>query len=103
MAAQLRPGQPDRPGGGLDGHLPVAVTGAGPGIVGRRGAGVAVPAQELGDLSFESGLHQQLRTERGDLLQDLRQRPVLSEQLVDVAVDAVSRRYSVSRAWVLTG
>ena len=67
-----------------------------------RGPGVTVPAQELGDLGFQGGLHQQLGAEPGDLLQDLRQRPVVSEQLIDVATDTVSRRYSdVARAWVL--
>ena len=93
-AAQLRPGQCDRPGGRLDGHLPVPVTGTRPGIFGQRGRGVAVPAEELGDLGFQGGLHQQLRAEPGHLLQDLRQRPVRGEQLIDVAVDTVGRRYS---------
>jgi hypothetical protein len=51
-------------------------------------------AQELGDLGFEGGLHQQLGAEPGDLLQDLRQRTVLAEQLIDVATDAVGKRYS---------
>ena len=94
-AAQLRPGQRHRPGGGLDGHLPVPVTGTRPGILAGRGPLVTVPAEELGDLGFEGGLHQQLRAEPGDLLQDLRQRPVLGEQLIDVAADTVGRRYSV--------
>jgi hypothetical protein len=93
-AAQLGPGQRDRPGGGLDGRVPVAVTGTGAGVPGRRGAGVTVPSEELGDLGLEGGLHQQLRAEPGHLLQDLRQRPALSKQIIDVAADTVGRRYS---------
>jgi hypothetical protein len=93
-AAQLRVGQAHRPGRGLDGHLPVPVAEPGPGIVGTRGTGVPVVAEELGDLRFQGGLHQQLRAEPGHLLQDLRQRPVSSEQLIDVVADTVGRRYS---------
>ena len=55
----LRPRQGHRPGDGLDGHLPVAVTAARPRILGQRGAGIAVTAEKLGDLGLESGLHQQ--------------------------------------------
>ena len=93
-AAQLGPGQLDRSSGRLDRHLAVAITEAGPGVFGQRGAGIAVPAQELGDPGFEGSLHQQLRAEPGHLLQDLRQRPVLSEQIIDVAADTVGRQYS---------
>ena len=93
-AAQLRPRQGDRPGGGLDRHLPVAVAGPGPGIRAGRGPLVAVPAEELGDLGFQRGLHQHLDAEPGHLLQDLRQRTALGEQLIDVVTDTVSRRYS---------
>ena len=93
-AAQLGPGQRDRPGGGLDGHLPVPVPGPGPGIRAGRGPLVTVPAEELSDLGFEGGLHQQLGAEPGHLLQDLRQRTVLGEQFIDVVADTVSRRYS---------
>ena len=71
-AAQLRPGQRHRPGGGLDGHLPVPVPGPGPGIAAGRGPLVTVPAEKLGHLSFQRGLHQQLGAEPGHLLQDLR-------------------------------
>ena len=46
-AAQLRPGQGDRPGSGLDRHLPVAVTAARPGVLAGAGPLVAVPAEEL--------------------------------------------------------
>src|SRR5258708_38594148 len=93
-AAELRPREGDRTGGGLDRHLPVAVTGTGPGVPGPRGARVAVPAEELGDLGLESSLQQQLRAEAGRLLQDRRQRPVPGEQIIDVAADTVGRRYS---------
>jgi len=93
-AAQLGPGQRDRPSSGLHGHFPVAVAAPGPGIFGRRGAGVPVAAEELGDLGFQGGLHQQLGAEPGHLLQDLRQRPVRTKQLVNVVADTVSRRYS---------
>jgi hypothetical protein len=69
-APQLRPGQGNRPGRGLDRyHLPVPVTAPGPGILGARGPGVPVTAEELGDLCFQRGLHQQLRAEPRDLLQ----------------------------------
>ena len=93
-AAQLGPGQRDRPGGGLDGHLPVAVPGARPGIGAGRGPLVTVAAEELSDLGFEGGLHQQLGAEPGHLLQHLRQRTVLGEKFIDVVADTVSRRYS---------
>ena len=93
-AAQLRPGQGHRPGGGLDRHFPVAVTAAGPGVLGQRGPGIPVTAEELGDLGLEGGLHQQLRAEPGDILEDLGQRPILGEQIIDVAADTVGRRYS---------
>src|SRR5262249_29981715 len=54
----------------------------------------AVPAKKLSDLRFEGSLHQQLSAEPGHLLQDLRQRPVRGEQLIDVVADTASRRYS---------
>src|SRR5205823_10901942 len=94
-AAQLRPGQLHRPGGGLDGHVPVPVPGTWAGIVAGRGPLVPVAAEELGDLGFEGGLHQQLRAEPGDVFQDLRELLILGEQLIDVAADTVSRGYSV--------
>ena len=93
--AQLGPGQLDRPGGRLDRHLPVSVARAGPRILAGRGPLVAVPAEELSNLGFEGGLHQQLRAEPGDILQDLGKLLVLSEQLVDVAADALGRGYSM--------
>jgi hypothetical protein len=56
-AAQLRPGQRDRPGGGLDRHRGISVAHAGTGVLGQRGAGVALPAQEHGHLGLDRGLH----------------------------------------------
>ena len=94
-AAQLRPGQSHRSGGRLDGHLPVPVAGPRPGVRARRGPLVAVAAEELGDLGFQSGLHQQLRAEPGDIFQDLRQLPARGKQLIDMVADAVGRGYSV--------
>jgi len=71
------------------------VAGTGTGIIAGGGPLIAVPAEELGDLGLQRGLHQQLRAEPGNVFQDLRQSLVLSEQLVDVAADTVGRRYSV--------
>src|SRR5262249_37034917 len=51
-------------------------------------------AKKLSAFRFEGSLHQQLSAEPGHLLQDLRQRPVIGEQLIDVVADTVSRRYS---------
>ncbi len=55
---------------------------------------VTVPAEELRHLGLQRGLHQQLRAEPGHLLQHLRQRAILGEQLINVVADTVSRRYS---------
>jgi len=88
----------DAPGG----HLPVAVAAPRPGVLGQRGAGIAVTAEKLGDLGFESGLHQQLGPEAGHLRQDLWKRPVLGDQLINVVANTDSRRYSEHVwAWVL--
>jgi hypothetical protein len=56
---------------------------------GPLAAGVAVPAQELGDLGFEGRLHEQANPETGDLFQDVAEVLVRSEQLVDVGADAL--------------
>jgi len=93
-AAQLWPGQGHRPGGRLDRHLPVPVTAPGPGTGAGSTPLIALPAQELSDLGFQRGLHQQLGTQPRNLLQDLRQRAILGEQLIDVVADTVGRRYS---------
>jgi hypothetical protein len=105
--AQLGPGQLHRPGGRLDGGLPVPVAGTGTGILAGRGTLVAVTAEELGHLGLQRGLHQQLRAEPGNIFQDLRQCPVLTEQVVDPGADTLGRGYSIwhgrrsfpSKAW----
>ena len=84
-----------RPGGRLDGHLPVPVTGAGAGIVAGRGPLVAVAAEELGDLRLQRGLHQQLRAKPGDVLQDLRQSSCPERIARRCGLDTVGRGYSV--------
>ncbi len=43
--------------------------------------GVALPAQELGDLGLDGGLHQQAHTEAGHLLEDLAEVTIRSEQV----------------------
>jgi hypothetical protein len=53
-------------------------------LLGERGARVTVPAGELGDLRLLGAGDQQLRAEHGHRVQDLRQRPVLGEQIIDV-------------------
>src|SRR5262249_57268266 len=60
-ASQLRPGQGNRPGGGLDRHLAVAITKARPGLLGEPGPLLAVSA-----LGLQRSLHQQLCPEPGD-------------------------------------
>jgi hypothetical protein len=47
-----------------------------------------------GSGAFEAGSVETLHHTPGHLLQDLRQRTVLGEQLIDVATNAVGRRYS---------
>jgi len=88
-APQLGPGQRHRPGGRLDRHFPVAVAAARTRVLRQPSTGITVAAQELGDLGLQGCLHQQLRAEPGHLLQDLRQRPILSEQVVDLGMDAI--------------
>jgi hypothetical protein len=60
-------------------HLPIPVARPGPGVLADRGPLIVVPAEELGDLGLQRRLHQQLRAEPGHILQDLRQRTILSE------------------------
>ena len=55
----------------------------------RSPRGVAVAAEELGDLGLQGGLQDQLGAEAGDVLEHLGQVPVLGEQGVDVSADAV--------------
>jgi hypothetical protein len=85
-AAQLGPFQDDRPGGGLDLELGVAVAVAGAVAV---AAGVAVAAQELAHLGFHGGLHDQPHAQPGDLLQHLAEVLLGGEQLVDLGADAL--------------
>jgi hypothetical protein len=90
-AAQLRALQRDRPRNGLHRHRPVAITRSGLGVGDRGGSLVAVPAQELGHLGLQRGLHQQLRPEPGNLLQDLGKLTIGGEQLIDLGADTVGR------------
>ena len=90
-ASQLRTVNGDRTGRGLDRRRAVPVTTADPGSLAM---GIALPAQELGDLRLDGGLHQQAHTEAGHLLQDLAKVTVRSEQIIDVGADALQRRYS---------
>lgn len=50
---------------------------------------VAFAAEELGDLSLQGRLHQQLGAETGDFFKDLRQLPILGKQGVDLGADTV--------------
>src|SRR5271166_4182586 len=50
---------------------------------------VAFAAEELGDLSLQGRLHQQLGAEAGDFFKDLRQLPILGKQGVDLGADTV--------------
>jgi hypothetical protein len=90
-AAQLRPVDGHRAGGGLDRRraVPVPAPGTGPLTV-----GVALPTEELGHLGLHRGLHQQTHPEAGHLLQHVNQVTVGSEQLVDLSADALQRGYS---------
>jgi hypothetical protein len=53
---------------------------------------VAVAAQELADLGFDGGLHDQPHAQPGDLLQDLPEVLLGGEQLVDLGADALDSR-----------
>jgi hypothetical protein len=88
-AAQLGPLQHHRPGGGLDVKLGVAVAIADALPV---AAGVALPAQELGHLGLNGGLHHQPHAQPGDLLQHLAEFLLGGEQLVDLGADALDSR-----------
>jgi hypothetical protein len=85
----LGPLQRDRPGGGLDRHGLVAVAIPRPGL---RVALVAVAAKEDAHLGLQRGLQHQADAQAGDLLQDLGNRPVGGEQLIDLGADTVHRR-----------
>jgi hypothetical protein len=90
-APQLRALKGDRPGRGLDRRRAVAVARS---VAISIPAGIALAAQELGDLGFESGLHQKAHPEASDVFEDVAEILVRSEQLVDVSADALDGRYS---------
>jgi hypothetical protein len=50
---------------------------------------VAFAAEELGDLSLQGRLHQQLGAQAGDFFKDLRKLPILGKQGVDLGADTV--------------
>jgi hypothetical protein len=88
-AARLGAFQHHRPGGGLHGQLGMAVAVPGPLPL---ATGVAVAAQELGQLGLHGGLHDQPHAQPGDLLQDLAEVLLGGEQLVDLGADALDSR-----------
>src|SRR6266540_2563525 len=90
-AAQLRAFEFDRSGGGLHGHVAVAVALPCAGAVAAR---VALTAEELGDLGLQRGLQDQPCAEARDVLEHLAQAAVLGEQRVDLVADPLGRRYS---------
>ncbi len=70
--AQLRPRHGNRPGGGLDRRVAVAVTHPRPRLSAASGPLVAGPAQEHIDLGLHRGLDDQPGTQAGDVLDNLR-------------------------------
>lgn len=62
--------------------------------MGALAAGVALPAQELGDLSFEGDLKKQPEAEPGYVLEDLAEFAARVEELIDLSTDAVAGQYS---------
>jgi hypothetical protein len=87
--AQLWALQHHRPSGGLHREFGVAV--AIPDAV-TIATLVAVAAEELADLGFHGGLHDQPHAQPGDLLQDLSKGLLGGEQLVDLGADALDSR-----------
>jgi hypothetical protein len=87
-ASQLGTLDRDRPCGRLDRGRAVPVSAAAPSSL---AVAVALPAQELGDLGLDRGLHQQTDTETGDLLQHLTQLPFGAEQVLYLGADAFDR------------
>jgi hypothetical protein len=57
-AAQFRPLQPDRPGGGFDRYRPISVARTGVSVGAAGVALVAFATEELGDLGLQRCLHQ---------------------------------------------
>ena len=87
-APQLGPFDGHRPRGGLDRGRTVPVAAAG---TRSLAMGVALPAQELGDLGLDGGLHQQAHPEPGHLFEHLAELTLRGEQVVDVSADALDR------------
>jgi hypothetical protein len=56
--------------------------------------GVAIPAEKLGDLGLDGGLHEQAYAHAGHLLEDLAEVTFGGEQLIDVGADALYGGYS---------
>jgi len=56
--------------------------------------GVAFPAQELGDLGLDGGLHEEAHADAGYLLQHVAEITLGGEQVVDVGADALDGGYS---------
>ena len=90
-APQLRALDGDGPGCGLDRGRAVAVAAA---RAGTLAVGVALPAEELGELGLQGGLEEQAHADTGHLLQDLAEVAVRGEQVVDVGADALEGGYS---------
>jgi hypothetical protein len=88
---ELRALEGDGARGGLDRDRGVAVPAA---FSGTITAHVALPTQELGDLGFEGGLHQEADAQMGHFLEDLAELTVGGEQLVDIGADAFYGGYS---------
>lgn len=90
-AAQLRPLDRDRTGGGLDRRVAVAVAAPGTGVWAVRDLLVAGPAQERVDLGLHRRLDDQPGTQARDILDDLGQLTRAVEQGVDLGTDPVGR------------
>jgi hypothetical protein len=61
---------------------------------GTLASDIALPPQELSDLGFEGGLHQEAHAEMGHFLEDFTELTLGGEQLVDVGADALDGGYS---------
>ena len=93
-AAQLRPLNGHRPGGGLDRARAVAVAAADPRIRAVRRALVASATEELAHLGLHRGLDDQLGAQPGDLLKDLDQILRTIKQGIDLTANLLTGRYS---------
>jgi hypothetical protein len=61
-------------------------------VAGALAVGVALAAEELGDLGFENRLYQQAHPQTGDLLHDLSEGRSELEQRFDLCPDALCGR-----------